>query len=211
MTDVKGNRHESFEKLSRGAGGVAGAQADPFRVWLEDWSVTAEAATGATTPYRQPPARLKAEAGGYALDLRLVDEKGPVLQGDRGYSQKGADPGNASYYYSLTRLETTGDVTIGGKTYAVTGLSWMDHEYSTSALGPGQAGWDWFSLQLSNDTELMLFQLRGQTEASTRSPAGLSWPRTGRRPGSAARISRSRPPATGEARERAESIRRGGA
>ena len=165
LTDVAGNRHQSFEKLSRGAGGVAGAQADPFRVWLEDWSVSAEGAAataGAATagPYRQPPVNLKAAAGDIRLDLRLEDAKGPILQGDRGYSQKGSDAGNASYYYSLTRMPTTGSVIIGGKTYNLTGLSWMDHEYSTSALGSEQVGWDWFSIQLDNQTELMVFQLR---------------------------------------------------
>ncbi len=83
-----------------------------------------------------------------------------MLQGDRGYSQKGPEPGNASYYYSLTRMPTTGSVTVDGKTYTVSGQSWMDHEYSTSALGPEQTGWDWFSIQLDNNTELMVFQLR---------------------------------------------------
>lgn len=160
LTDVQGNRHQSFEKLSRGAGGVAGAQADPFRVWLEDWSVVAEAWKPGDQPYRQPPAKLSAAASGIRVDLTLEDTKGPVLQGDQGYSQKGPDPGNASYYYSLTHLVTGGTVTIAGKTYTVTGLSWMDHEFSTSALGREQVGWDWFSLQLDNHTELMLFQLR---------------------------------------------------
>jgi predicted secreted hydrolase len=159
VTDARGGRHVSFEKLGRGAGGVAGAQADPFRVWLEDWSVTGESSSGGQ-PYRKAPETLKAAAGDVALDLRLVDSKGPVLQGDQGYSQKGPEPGNASYYYSLTRIGTTGTVTVGGRSYAVTGDSWMDHEYSTSALGPEQTGWDWFSIQLDNDTELMVFQLR---------------------------------------------------
>lgn len=160
LTDVNGDRHVSFEKLGRGAGGVAGAQADPFRVWLEDWSVTGEGPSGGSAPYRKAPETLKAAAGDISLDLRLVDTKGPVLQGDRGYSRKGPEPGNASYYYSLTRIDTAGEVTVGGKSYAVTGLSWMDHEYSTSALGPEQTGWDWFSIQLDNGTELMVFQLR---------------------------------------------------
>jgi predicted secreted hydrolase len=83
-----------------------------------------------------------------------------VLQGDQGYSRKGPEPGNASYYYSLTRLETTGTVAVGGETIPVTGLSWMDHEYSTSALSAGQVGWDWFSLQLDDRSELMVFQIR---------------------------------------------------
>lgn len=160
LTDVSGNRHQSFEKLSRGAGGVAGAQANPFRVWLEDWSVTADSTTRSDAAYRQPSAALRAEADGITLDLRLDDARGPILQGDRGYSQKGSEPGNASYYYSLTRMPTAGRLTLDGKTYTVSGLSWMDHEYSTSALGQEQAGWDWFSIQLDNNTELMVFQLR---------------------------------------------------
>ena len=160
LTDVAGGRHHSFEKLGRGAGGVAGARADPFRVWLDDWAVTAEAPADAGAPYRLAPFALKAAAGEVAVDLRLADTKGPIAQGDRGYSQKGPEPGNASYYYSLTRLATDGAVTVDGKTYAVSGASWLDHEYSTSALGPAQTGWDWFSIQLDDDTELMLFQLR---------------------------------------------------
>lgn len=160
LTDVKGNEHYSFEKLSRAGAGLAGAQADPFRVWLEDWSVSAASPAGQAEPYRQPPARLKAAAKGITLDLVLQDAKGPVLQGDRGYSQKGPEPGNASHYYSLTRMPTAGTVTVGDESHTVTGLSWMDHEYSTSALGKEQTGWDWFSIQLDNDTELMVFQLR---------------------------------------------------
>jgi predicted secreted hydrolase len=86
--------------------------------------------------------------------------KGPVLQGDHGYSRKGADPGNASYYYSLTRLATHGTVTVPGQTFTVDGFSWMDHEFSTSALEPGIVGWDWFSLQLEDGRELMVYGLR---------------------------------------------------
>jgi predicted secreted hydrolase len=160
LTDVQANQHQSFEKLSRGAGGVAGAQADPFHVWLEDWSVQAEEPAGNQGPYRQPPAKLVAAAGDIKLDLTLVDQKGPVLQGDEGYSQKGSGPGNASYYYSLTRLATGGSISVGGNTYQVTGQSWMDHEYSTTYLGKELAGWNWFSIQLDDHPELMLFQLR---------------------------------------------------
>jgi predicted secreted hydrolase len=97
---------------------------------------------------------------GLALDLVLVDSKGPILQGDRGYSPKGPQPGNASYYYSLTRLETTGTVQVGETFYPVNGLSWMDHEWSTSALAVDQVGWDWFSFQMDDGSELMVFQIR---------------------------------------------------
>ena len=155
LTDVAGGEHRSFERLGRGATGLAGAQAVPYRVWLDDWSVE-EFAGGAAGS----PARLRASAKDISLDLTLRDLKGPVLQGDHGYSRKGPEPGNASYYYSLPRIATTGTVTVGGRTFDVDGLSWMDHEFSTSALGKDQAGWDWFSLQLDDGSELMVFQLR---------------------------------------------------
>lgn len=151
LTDVAGERFRSFERFSRGAAGLAGAQAEPYQVWLEDWQVE-ELAPGVT--------RLIAAEGDVSVDLTLTDTKGPVLQGDRGYSQKGPDPGNASYYYSLTRLMTEGTVTIGDTSYPVTGLSWKDHEYSTSALAPDQIGWDWFALQLDDGSELKAFHIR---------------------------------------------------
>jgi predicted secreted hydrolase len=90
----------------------------------------------------------------------LIDRKGPILQGDQGYSQKGPEPGNASYYYSQTRLESSGTVQVGEATFQVEGWSWMDHEFSTSALGPDQVGWDWFALQLDDGSELTVFQIR---------------------------------------------------
>lgn len=151
LTDVAGKRYQSFERLSRGAAGLAGAQAEPFGVWLEDWSIVQ---VGPDVYH------LHAAQNDITLDLTLRDLKGPILQGDRGYSQKGAQPGNASYYYSLTRLASSGTVRVGGASYQVNGLSWMDHEFSTSYLTPDQIGWDWFALQLDDGSELMLFQIR---------------------------------------------------
>jgi predicted secreted hydrolase len=151
LTDASGRDFRAFERFSRGSAGLAGAQSPPYRVWLEDWSVE-ERAPGTYW--------LRAAAEGYALDLALVDANGPVLQGDQGYSQKGPEPGNASYYVSQTRLETSGAVTVPGGSFEVSGLSWMDHEYSTSALSAGQVGWDWFSIQLEDGSELMAYQIR---------------------------------------------------
>lgn len=151
LTNVQGNEFNAFERFSRGAAGLSGAQADPYAVWLEDWQVKE------TNPGTY---NLVASQEGIELDLTLTDRKGPILQGDQGYSQKGPDPGNASYYYSLTRLESNGIVRLDGESFAVSGTSWMDHEYSTSALSAGQIGWDWFSLQLSDNSELMVFQIR---------------------------------------------------
>ncbi|HZH04431.1 MAG TPA: lipocalin family protein, partial [Myxococcaceae bacterium] len=106
------------------------------------------------------PARLRAAQAGVEIDLEVAAGKPPVLQGNRGLSQKSAEAGNASYYYSLTRMPTAGQVRIGNEVFAVQGESWMDREWSTSALGSDQVGWDWFSLQLSDGTELMYYQLR---------------------------------------------------
>lgn len=151
ITDARGNKHQAVEKLRRGAGGIAGAEASPFSVWLEDWQVS-EVEPGVYA--------VKAAQDGGSIDLQLRDSKGPILHGEQGYSQKGPDPGDASYYYSLTRLETSGEIQIDGETYGVEGDSWMDHEFSTSALSAGQVGWDWFSVQLEDGRELMFFQMR---------------------------------------------------
>ncbi len=153
VSDVEGERFRSSERWSRGAAGLAGARMEPFRVWLKDWS--AQAAGGPVFPMR-----LQASAEDVGLDLTLQQGKPPVLQGERGLSRKSAEPGNASYYYSLTRMPAEGTVRLGGERFAVTGLAWMDREWSTSSLGADQVGWDWFALQLSDGSDLMLYQLR---------------------------------------------------
>jgi predicted secreted hydrolase len=152
VTDVDGEHFYSFERLTREALGLAGAQAAPFRVWIEDWSVAANEATGGW--------RLQAAAPAVDIDLELEPLKPVVLQGDRGLSRKSATPGNASYYYSVPRLATRGTLTLGDRQYAVHGSSWLDREWSTSALDAGQVGWDWFGLQLADETELMFYRLR---------------------------------------------------
>ncbi|HUF37255.1 MAG TPA: lipocalin-like domain-containing protein [Anaerolineales bacterium] len=151
LTDVAGGQFHAAERFSRGAAGLAGAQADPYRVWLENWSVEAGPGGGYL---------LKASDGGRAIELVLKDARGRTLHGDGGYSRKGPDPGNASTYISQARLEAAGTVMVDGVRHEVSGLAWMDHEYGTSALGPEEIGWDWFSMQLDDGSELMLFQLR---------------------------------------------------
>jgi len=96
----------------------------------------------------------------FGIELDLAEDRAPVLHGDRGYSQQGSSPGNASYYYSLTRMPTTGAVHIGGTRIPVTGLGWMDHEFGTNFLEKDQAGWDWLSIQLEDGGDVMVFQLR---------------------------------------------------
>ena len=153
VTDAQGNRFRFFERTGRGALGIAGATARPFRVWLDDWSV--EGADASTLPIR-----LRAAEGGTSVDL-VLDSAGPiVLQGDRGLSRKGAAPGNASYYYSMTRLATRGNVLVEDTSLPVEGSSWLDREWGTSSLEKGQSGWDWFALQLSDGRDLMFYRLR---------------------------------------------------
>ena len=110
--------------------------------------------------------KLTAEADGVGISLSLEVGNGPVLHGEKGLSQKGAAVGNASFYYSYPRMRTVGSVTVNGATFAVAGGSWMDHEFSTSFLEKGQRGWDWFSIQLDDGSDLMLYQMR-RSDGST--------------------------------------------
>lgn len=166
LSDIGGKQFTAQERLSRGAAGLAGAQAEPFTVWLEDWRVekTAGLPDTAFDTYTLHAALPLDDGPGAVLsvELSLQDLKGPILQGDQGYSRKGSDPGQASYYYSFTRLQSQGTIKIGEQIYPVSGFSWMDHEFSTSALSAGQTGWDWFALQLDDGSELMVFQIRRQ-------------------------------------------------
>ena len=152
VTDVSASRFLAFERFSRGAQQLAGATISPFRVWLEDWSLEGDST-------RAFPARIRAAEGNTALDLVIEPAKPIVLQGNRGWSRKGPEPGNASYYYSMTRMRTTGRIAFDGEQHTVSGSSWLDREWSTSALSNGLAGWDWFALQFDDNTELMLYRL----------------------------------------------------
>ena len=161
LSDIQSDRFYPFERYSRGGNGLAGAQAEPYEVWLEDWSAT---------EVEPDQVRLQAKAEGVAIDLNLTQSLPPVLQGDRGLSQKGTEPGNASYYYSLVQQPTQGQIILADQQYDVTGVSWKDHEYSTSGLSQGTVGWDWFALQFDNGAALMLYNLRhedGQAEPTS--------------------------------------------
>jgi predicted secreted hydrolase len=155
VTDIASNKFYAFERFSRGAADLAGARAEPFRVWLEDWET---AQVGPT----MPPMRIRASEQGVQLDLTLSPIKPLVLQGKDGFSVKGPGTGNASYYYSYTRLQTNGRIETPEGSFEVEGLSWMDREWSTSLLNKHQVGWDWYSIQLSDRREIMSFTVRGQ-------------------------------------------------
>lgn len=153
LTDVANDEFYTFERFSRDALGLAGASAAPFRVWIEDWSVSG--ADGGVLPMR-----LEASDENVSIDLVLNSEKSIVLNGDGGYARKGSGPGEASYYYSMTRMPTTGMVSVEGRSHSVSGLSWLDREWSSAQLSEEHVGWDWFALQLSDGRDIMYYQLR---------------------------------------------------
>ena len=151
VTDAENDRFFVAQRYSRGALGLAGAEAHPLRVWIDDWQIAA-----------QPSGdwQLVADDAEFGVDLDLTALKPPVFNGIDGLSQKSADPGNASYYYSMTRIGADGAIRIGDKVYEVSGLAWLDREWSTSALADNQVGWDWFALQFSDGSDLMFYGLR---------------------------------------------------
>lgn len=167
ITDAERGEFHVADRYARGALGLAGAEAAPFRVWLEDWFIKQVGqGTGLAESDRAEGAAqsdtwlLHAAFDDLALTLSLDPLKPPVLNGADGLSQKSSEPGNASYYYSLPRLEAAGTLAIPGGVYDVTGLAWMDREWGSSALASDQAGWDWFALQFDDGSELMFYDLR---------------------------------------------------
>jgi predicted secreted hydrolase len=171
LSDLEQRRHLHAERFARGAADLAGASAAPFRVWLEDWQVIGRPGF---------PWRVQVDAGAFRLDLELNPQRPPVLQGEQGLSRKSAEPGNASYYYSMTRLATRGRIRLADQELEVAGLSWLDREWSTSALSATQAGWDWFALQLDDGRDLMFYRLRGRDGSTDPLSAGSLVQRDGR-------------------------------
>ncbi|WP_428610460.1 lipocalin-like domain-containing protein [Sedimenticola sp.] len=171
LTDVKGKRHLTEERLVRSGPGLAGVEAEPFQVWVEDWRLSGK---GSSFPWQ---IHIKSKAFDIALDL--TPTVGVILQGDRGLSQKGPQAGNASYYYSVPRLHTKGSVTLDGRSYPVSGDSWFDREWGTSALSGEQSGWDWFSLQLDSGSNFMFYRLRDSEGKATPFSAGTLIPAKG--------------------------------
>ena len=157
VTDIDGNKFYFDERFSRDGNNLAGAQINPFKVWVEDWQIIQ---TESRTTVEFPTISIKAKTDKAEINFTLEAVKPFVLQGDEGLSQKGNQPGNASYYYSYTRLKTDGKIILAGKKFSVSGFSWMDREWSTSALSEDQKGWDWFALQLDDNTEIMYYQMR---------------------------------------------------
>lgn len=149
VTDVSADKFYFDSRVSRGAYGEAGfAEADRL-AWIDNWELDFD-----------KNFRLKAAAKDYSIELELTPEQPPVLQGKDGLSQKADGAGHASYYYSIPRLKTSGAIKVGGENYQVEGSSWFDREWATNQLTPEQTGWNWFAIQLSDGSDLMLYQMR---------------------------------------------------
>jgi predicted secreted hydrolase len=150
VSDIGRKKSLFWERINRGYQEKAGAETDRYLVWNEDWKVGGD----------EKNHQIQVSDRGTELRLRLVSLKPPALHGQNGLSQKGEGEGRASYYYSLTRMKTEGEITIDGKREKVRGLTWMDHEFGSNQLREDQVGWDWFSLQLDDRTEFMLYLIR---------------------------------------------------
>jgi predicted secreted hydrolase len=159
ITDVARGRFRSAQKLERDALGLAGAQAEPLRVWVDDWALSGE---GPASEGSAPAGAWRASAAqpGYALELELTPLESPTPNGDAGLSVKSGVPGDATYYYSIPRVAATGRIVRDGRAIAVKGLAWFDREWGSGGLGPDEVGWDWFGLQLGDGSTLMFYVLR---------------------------------------------------
>jgi predicted secreted hydrolase len=150
ISDIQGNRFIFKDRLERARPGLALASDQMLDVSLLDWLAQLDGGV----------IRLHSNEKNFQIDLVCSDGRGPILQGPGGVNAKGREPGQASYYYSMTRLKTAGTLTLGGGKFDVHGQSWMDHEFSSNPLAKDQVGWDWMGLQLNDGTDLMLYRMR---------------------------------------------------
>lgn len=150
VSDIQNKKFHFFERINRKGIKNAGAATDRFMIWNSDWNLSAE----------ENMQKIKALENDTGIELSLIPIKKRVFHGKNGISIKGSNKGNASHYFSYTRMKTEGSIFIKGEKFQVKGSSWMDHEFSSNPLNPSLAGWDWFSIKLDNQTEIMLYQLR---------------------------------------------------
>jgi predicted secreted hydrolase len=151
ITDLAAKDFRYYEKLNRASPFTSQAAEGKLDVFNESWRAT-------TNP--DGSWRLVAKEGKDSIDLTLRSRKPPAVHGKDGVSVKALGVGYASHYYSMTRLEASGTIAVDGKGERATGLAWMDHEFGSAALRETQQGWDWYSIQLDNDSELMLYVIR---------------------------------------------------
>jgi predicted secreted hydrolase len=153
---TRADTHRYSEAFARGGIGQAGVEAKPFLAWIDSWQMRGLDAMRDDTI---APLELSASGSDFAYALRLDADRALVLQGDAGYSRK-SERGQASYYFSQPYFKVTGRISIDDKPVEVTGLAWMDREWSSQPLASDQSGWDWFALHLKSGQKLMLYRLR---------------------------------------------------
>lgn len=149
LSDVSGGHYDATERLNRAGPGIAGVDAASGTVWNGNWQ----------THIGEAAHHLQGIGENFTLNLNVIPQKGPVIHGTDGVSQKAAGVGHASHYISFTRMKTSGTVELRGTQYTVEGDAWMDHEFFSDSMGD-EVGWDWLSVQLDDNTELMLYRLR---------------------------------------------------
>jgi len=172
LTDVARARHLEAQRLARGHPRLAGVRSAPFSLWIDGWRL-------ASTSAAFYPLRLDARDREFGFDLTLASGSAPVPQGDDGLSAKG--PNNASHYYSMPRIAIAGEVFQGTRTIPVSGLGWLDREWSSGVLSAEHIGWNWFALQLDDGLDLMVFTLRRRDGAIDTYNQGLLIDADGRR------------------------------
>ncbi len=172
VSDIRTSSFFVGEKLSRAALGKAGALPNHLHVWIDAWKAQALAKDS-------PEQQLYAATDSVSLNLTLSPQKDPVIHGQRGVSQKGDLRGQSSHYYSYSRLDTEGTLTIQEEEFTVSGSSWMDHEFGSADLPDNLAGWDWFSIQLDDGSELMYYLLRRKDGSDHAVSSGTYIPKNG--------------------------------
>ena len=150
LSDLDGGKFLHAERTNRAGPGIAGVSEPDHRIWNGNWQVA----------WRGDEQIVQAIDERFALHFTLRSVKPPVIHGENGVSQKAEGAGRASHYISLSRLNTQGEIELGGKKFQVAGTAWMDHEFFTHQLEADQVGWDWMSIQLQDNSELMLFHIR---------------------------------------------------
>jgi predicted secreted hydrolase len=150
LSDLDGGKFYQAERTNRAGPGLAGIDEKQKRIWNGNWEIR----------WNGEEETLNVADENFSLAFTLHSEKPPMIHGENGVSQKAPGAGQASHYISFTRLRTMGTIAMAGKSIQVQGSSWMDHEFFTHSMDVQQAGWDWLSVQLEDDTELMLYQFR---------------------------------------------------
>jgi predicted secreted hydrolase len=161
LSDPRHGRLRHDERAARTALGLAGSREGTTFAWVDDWMLELEG-----DRYRS-----RILARDFSLDLEFVPRGPVVLQGEEGFSRKGPRDEEASYYYSRPQIAVSG--TANGE--KVTGLAWLDHEWSSQYMAAGAAGWDWCGINLEVGNSLMAFQMRDKAGKPVFAPPGVSF------------------------------------